>query len=280
VKILEPHEVRNMEALKQRLKANWTAGDFGKIAKSYNLGSIEFVNRLEIAKGERVLDVACGTGNLAIPAAKRGADVVGIDIAPNLIEQARARAAEEGLKIRFDEGDAEQLPYENTSFDKVITMFGAIFTPRPEVVAAEMLRVTRSGGTIAMANWTSAGFVGQMFKLMGSFVPPPPDLPSPLLWGDASKVRERFGDGVSSVKCVPRIIAFRFDGMNPAEVVAFWRSFYGPTQRAFQALEGNVAQQNELQRALEDLWAKNNKATTSNSVHVESEYLEVVAERR
>jgi SAM-dependent methyltransferase len=269
-----------MEALRNRVKATWCAGDFGKLAKSYYPSSIEFVDRLKITKGERILDVACGTGNSAIPAAKLGADVVGIDIVPNLVQQARARAAEEGLRIRFDEGDAEELPYENASFDKVITMFGAMFTPRPELVAAEMLRVTRSGGTIAMANWISGSFVGQMFKLIGSFVPPPSDMPSPILWGDVSKVRERLGDGVSSLKCTPRILAFQFDGMSPVEVVAFWRSFYGPIQRAFEALEGNTPQQNELQRALEDLWTKNNKSKTGSSVYVESEYLEVVAERR
>jgi SAM-dependent methyltransferase len=267
-----------MDALKVRLKGTWSAGDFGKIAQSYFPGSVEFIERLDIKSGERILDVACGSGNLAIPAAKLGADVVGIDIAPNLIEQARTRAQKEGLKIRFEEGDAEALSCETASFDKVVTMFGAIFAPRPELVAAELLRVTRPGGTIAMANWTASSFVGQMFKLIGSFVPPPSIMPSPVQWGDASKVRERLGEGISDIRCTPRTIAFRFDGMNSVQVVEFWRQFYGPTQRAFEALEGNPVKQNELFQALEQLWANNNQGKTGNTF-VESEYLEVIAVR-
>jgi len=267
-----------MEALKNRLKETWSTGDFGKIAECYNDDSIEFINRLKINRGERVLDVACGTGNLAIPAAKMGADVVGIDIAPNLIEQARVRASEGGLQIRFEEGDAEELPYEDASFDKVVTMFGAMFAPRPEIVAAELLRVTRPGGTIAMANWTSSAFVGQMFKLFGSFVPPPSIMPSPILWGDVEKVRERFGDGITSLKCTPQRIVFRFDDMDTSEVVGFWKKFYGPTKRTFEALEGHPEKQAELERALEQLWANNNKGSAGNT-YVETEYLEVIAVR-
>jgi SAM-dependent methyltransferase len=267
-----------MDDLKLRLKGTWCAGDFGKIAKSYNAGSIDFINRLNIQKGEKVLDVACGTGNLSIPAAKTGAEVTGIDIAPNLVEQARLRATEEGVKIHYDEGDVEQLPYEDASYDKVVTMFGAIFAPRPELVASELLRVTRSGGMIAMANWTAASFVGQMFKLMGSFVPPSTLMPSPLLWGDVSKVRERFGDGISELRCVPRTITFQFDGMTPGEVVSFWRQFYGPTQRAFEALSNNPDKQTELRIALEQLWTANNTGKAGKFC-VESEYLEVIAVR-
>jgi SAM-dependent methyltransferase len=267
-----------MEALKNRLKGTWSAGDFGQIAHSYYISSIEFVDRLKINRGERILDVACGTGNSAIPAAKLGGNVVGIDIAPNLVEQARVRALEEGLKIQYDEGDAEALPYEDASFDKVITMFGAIFAPRPEIVASELLRVTRSGGTIAMANWTGSSFIGQMFKIIGTFVPPPSIMPSPILWGDVSKIRERFGEGISSLHCAPRTLVFQFDGMSPAEVVGFWRKFYGPTQRAFEALEGNADKQTELKHALEQLWASNNKGKPG-STYVETEYLEVIAVR-
>ena len=269
-----------MDALKLRLKGTWTAGDFGKIAKSYNTGSIEFIDRLQINAGERVLDIACGTGNLAIPAAKRGANVAGIDIAPNLVEQAKERALEEGVKVNFVEGDAEQLPYEDQSFDKVVTMFGAMFAPRPEIVTSEMLRVTRSGGTIAMANWTPSGFAGQMFKLIGSFVPPSSLMPSPTQWGDPAKVRERFGDRVSSLNCVPRMISLQFDGMNPTEVIEFWRQFYGPTQRAFEALEGNPEKQAELRQALEQHFSKNNKAQQPGNICIESEYLEVTAVRK
>jgi 2-polyprenyl-3-methyl-5-hydroxy-6-metoxy-1,4-benzoquinol methylase len=176
-----------MESLKNRLKGTWSAGDFGRIAKSYETGAAEFIARLALKPGQRVLDVACSTGNLAIPAAKAGAEVIGIDIAPNLVEQARQRAASERLAIKFEEGDAEQLPYEDGSFDAVISMFGAMFAPRPDVVAAELTRVTRSGGLIAMANWTPSSFVGQMFKTIGALVPPPALMPSSLLWGRGSE---------------------------------------------------------------------------------------------
>jgi ubiquinone/menaquinone biosynthesis C-methylase UbiE len=169
-----------MIALKSRLKATWMAGDFGLIAKSYEPGAAEFVRRLSLPGGARVLDVACGTGNLAIPAARAGASVTGVDIAPNLLEQARSRAKASGVTVRFDEGDAEQLPYEDGSFDTVISMFGVMFAPRPELAAAELLRVCRSRGTIALATWTPSGFIGQMFKLMAGHVPPPANMPSPI----------------------------------------------------------------------------------------------------
>lgn len=160
------------DALAARTKATWMAGDFGKIAKSYEPGAAEFIERLHFQPGEQVLDVACGTGNLAIPAARSGAQVTGIDIAPNLVEQAQAWAHSEGLAIRFEEGNAEQMPYADASFDAVVTMFGAMFAPRPASTAAELVRVCRPGGRIAMANWMPDGFIGQMFKIIGKHVPP------------------------------------------------------------------------------------------------------------
>src|ERR687894_2778546 len=174
--------ITEMEALKSRLKATWMSGDFDKIAQIIEPGAAAFIERLALAPGTRVLDVACGTGNLSLPAARAGAAVTGIDIAPNLIETARRRALSEGLKIDFDEGDAEQLPYADASFDVVVTMFGAMFAPRPELVAAELVRVCRPGGRIAMANWTPGGFIGRMFKIGGRHVPPPPNMPPPVLW--------------------------------------------------------------------------------------------------
>ena len=158
--------------------------------------AVEFLNRLEIRAGTAVLDVACGSGQLALIAARRGARVTGVDIATNSIEAARGRAAAEGLDARFDEGDAEALPYAEGSFDVVATIFGAMFAPRPELVAAELVRVCRPGGTIAMANWTKDGFIGQMFKTIARFIAPP-GMPSPVLWGDETVVRERFGANVS-----------------------------------------------------------------------------------
>jgi SAM-dependent methyltransferase len=267
----------DMNALKHRLKATWMAGDFGLIAQSYETGAAEFVHRLGLAPGTRVLDVACGTGNLAVPAARVGAEVVGVDIATNLLEQARVRAAGEGLTVRFDEGDAEKLPYPDASFDAVVSMFGVMFAPRPEVAAAELLRVCRTGGTIALANWTPGGFVGQMFRTIASHVPPPAGVPSPIQWGDEAKVRERLGGGSSELRTTPRMIAFDFP-LDPPEVVEFWRVYYGPTNRAFEALAAEPGKQAALRADLEKLWTSKNQAK-GGATRVESVYLEVIAIR-
>lgn len=264
-----------MEALKTKLKTTWMAGDFDKIARTYAPGAAEFIERLSLKPGERVLDVACGSGNLSFPAARAGCVVTGVDIATNSIETARARAKAEDMKIKFDEGDAESLPYSDASFDTVVTMFGAMFAPRPELVAAELKRVCRPGGRIAMANWTPSGFIGQMFKITASHVAPPPNVPSPVLWGNEETVRERMRDGIADLRLTRRMISFNL-AMSPVETVEFFRAWYGPTQRAFAALDekGQAA----LRRDLERLWAEGNRATNGRTL-VESEYLEVVAVR-
>ncbi|QDU21368.1 class I SAM-dependent methyltransferase [Urbifossiella limnaea] len=264
----------DIDALKGRLKATWMAGDFGLIAKSYEAGAAEFVRRLGFAPGSRVLDVACGTGNLAVPAARAGAVVTGVDIATNLLEQARSRAAAEGLTARFDEGDAEKLSYPDASFDAVISMFGVIFAPRPELAAAELLRVCRPGGTIALANWTPGGFIGQVFKTIAGHVSPPAGMPSPLRWGDEATVRERLGAGTEQ-SLTKRMIRFEFP-LTPTEVVEFWRVYYGPTCRAFEALSGEPGKQAALRADLEQLWTGHNQASPG-ATRVESEYLEVIA---
>jgi len=268
-------QTTEFDALKARLRATWIAGDFGQIARFLAREAEEFVKRLGLKPGTKVLDVACGTGNLALPAARLGATVTGVDIAPNLIEQARANAAQEGLKAQFDEGDAEALPYDDASFDAVITMYGAMFAPRPDLVASELKRVVKPGGIIAMGNWTPTGFIGQMFKTTAGHVPPPPGMTSPVLWGKDDVVRERFADGVSEVKTTPRIVKFEFP-FSPAEVVEHFRVYYGPTNKAFGALDENG--QAALRRDLEQLWTANNKATDG-TTSVEAEYLEVIAVR-
>ena len=263
-----------MESLKSRLKAMWMTGDFGQVAKHIETGAEEFIARLALEPGVRLLDVACGSGNLAIPAARGGAVVTGVDIATNLLEQARARAASEGLKIQFDEGDAESLPYADATFDEVVSMFGAMFAPRPALVAAELVRVCRPGGQIAMANWTPGGFIGQMFKVSGKYVPPP-DMPSPLKWGDEESVRERLRDGIADLCLTRRTCPFKYP-FPPAEVVESFRRYYGPTQRAFDALDAD--RQAALRSELERLWAGHNQATDG-TTYVEGEYLEVLATR-
>ena len=180
-----------IEQIKSNMRSTWMAGDFGVVAKTVAAGADEFIARLNIPAGARVLDIACGTGNTAIPLARRGCIVTGVDIAPNLLEQARARAAAEHLAITFDEGDAEALPYGDATFDAVTTMFGAMFAPRPELVASEMARVLRPGGLLAMGNWGPGAFVARMFKVGSSHVPPPPGIQPPILWGDDATVRQR-----------------------------------------------------------------------------------------
>lgn len=262
-----------LDELKTRLKAMWMAGDFGQVAKHIETGAEEFIARLAFKPGARVLDVACGSGNLALPAARAGAVVTGVDIAPNLVEQARARAAAENLTIQFDEGDAENLPYGDASFDEVVTMFGAMFAPRPAVVAAELVRVCRPGGRIAMANWTPAGFVGQMFKVGGKHVPPPAHMPPPVKWGEEETVRERLREGIADLQLTRRICQFNYP-FPPAEVVEFFRTYFGPTQRAFASLDADG--QAALRADLEQLWTAHNQAT-GHSTQVAGEYLEVIA---
>lgn len=264
----------DLDQLKSRMKATWMAGDFGQIANFTAQEAANFVERIGIAPGSKVLDVACGTGNTAIPAARAGADVTGIDIAPNLLEKARQRAAEEGLPIRFQEGDAEDLPFPDHSFDVVLTMYGAMFAPRPERVAAELIRVCKSGGTIAMANWTPEGFVGKNFALMAKMVPPPP-VPPPVLWGDESVVRQRLSQGTKQIDCLRQHASFMFP-FPPKDVVGLFRQYFGPTQVAFSRLDESG--QAALAAQLEALYHEHNLSPSGDTV-VRGEYLEVRAIR-
>ena len=266
----------DLEALKARLKATWMSGDYGTFARYLEPGAAEFFQRLDVKPGTRLLDIACGSGQLALMAARAGADVAGVDIAANLIEQARTRAQAEGLAVRFEEGDAENLPYPDRSFDLVASLIGAMFAPRPEVAAAEMLRVCRPGGRIAMANWTPQGFVGQMFRTTGKHVSPSPSLPPPVLWGEEAVVRERFGEGVTELRLTRRLYPFRYP-FPPAEVVKYFRTYFGPMVRAFAALDAEG--QDGLRHDLEQLWSSHNQATDG-STAVDAEYLEVLATRQ
>jgi len=261
------------DPLTERVRATWTAGDFGRIARGYVRGAGEFIARLGLEAGERVLDVACGTGNLSLPAARTGAVVTGVDIAPNLLAQAEARAAIERVSVKFELGDAEQLPYTDGEFQTVVTMFGSMFAPRPDRAARELLRVTQSGGRIAMANWTPAGFIGEMLRTTSAYVPAPAGIPSPLLWGTEDAVRSRLGDGVTSLTLTRRLMTFEYP-VGPEQVVNEFRLWYGPTLRAFAALD--ETQRNGLRRDLETLWAENNRANDG-TTRVQSEYLEVIA---
>jgi SAM-dependent methyltransferase len=267
--------VGDVVPLKQKMRAMWMSGDFGKVAAFAAVGAAEFVARLDILPGMKVLDVACGTGNLSIPAAKAGADVLGVDIASNLLGQARMRAAAAGVAATFEEGDAEQLPCADSSFDLVMSMFGAMFAPRPDRVTAEFLRVCRPGGTIAMASWTRNGFVGQMSALTNGHAAPPAGVPSPLLWGDEATVRERLGIGASRIRCTRRMITLDYP-FSPREAVAFFRQYYGPTAATFARLDGSA--QDALAKDLERLWEEKNESGGAGTL-VRSEYLEVLVTR-
>ncbi len=265
-----------METLKVRLKATWMSGNYGTIAEYLEPGAMEFLSRIPIEPGTRVLDVACGAGQISIPAARAGAKVVGVDIATNLIDQARARASAENLDARFEESDAEMLPFEDGTFDIVVSLIGAMFAPRPELVAAEMTRVCRPGGKIIMGNWTPDGFVGKTFKINGKHVPPPSLMPAPVEWGDEETVRERFKNGVSHLKLSRRFYPIEFP-FPPSKVVEFFREYLGPTLKAFAALDAE--KQLALRQDLENLWTEYNTATDG-TTSLMSEYLEVVAQRQ
>jgi ubiquinone/menaquinone biosynthesis C-methylase UbiE len=264
-----------MEQLKEKMRATWMAGDFGKIAEYSAKCAEDFVESLDIRPGTQVLDVACGTGNLAIPAARKGARVTGVDIATNLLVQARARAEGEGLEIALKEGDAEQLPFPAEHFDVVMSMFGAMFAPDPERVASELARVCRHGGKIAMASWTPEGFTGKMFRLARRHVPPPVELPAPTLWGDEAVARLRFRDHGVEIKTTRRSILFEYP-FSPREVVQFFREYFGPTKIAFSLLD--AAGQDEFRDDLEKLWSEHNQAKDGKTA-IQNEYLEVIGTR-
>jgi len=268
----------SIDKIKDSMRATWMAGDFGVVARTISGAADEFIGRLDLPPSPcHLLDVACGTGNLAIPAAKRGAAVTGVDIAPNLLVQARERAAVEGLTITFDEGDAEALPYPNASFDVVVTMFGAMFAPRPELVASELARVLKPGGLLAMANWNPASFTGKMFRLGAQHAPPPPGIAPPVLWGDEATVRVRLAPDFSNI--TTELIPIDFDmPFDAAGCVDFFRTYFGPTQMAFNRLD--AASQSTFAAELEALWSGDN-VSPAPAAHtlIRNEYLQVVATR-
>jgi len=263
-----------VESLKTRLKKIWMAGDYDRFSRYMEGDARDFYERLNVAPGCQLLDVGCGSGQLALIAAKDGLEVTGVDIASNLVERARTRAQAEGLRARFEEADAEALPFEDASFDVVVSLIGAMFAPRPELVAKELLRVCNPGGTIAMANWTPQGFVGQMFKTIAKFIAPS-GMPSPVLWGDEATVRERLGKGLSELNLVKRHYTFSYP-FPPSEVVEFFRLYYGPTNEAFASLDAGGRE--SLRRELETLWSSHNRTGTGCTT-VFAEYLEVIGIR-
>jgi len=267
-----------IEKIKDGMRNTWMAGDFGVVARTISGAAESFAEHIPFPFGARILDVATGSGNVALPLAQRGATVTGVDIAPNLLVQARERAAAENLAIIFDEGDAEQLPYADASFDAVATMFGAMFAPRPEIVASELARVLKPGGTLAMANWNPGSFTGAMFKLGSKHVPPTHNFPPPVLWGDVATATARLEPYFSNIST--ELIPIDFDlPYSPAGSVDFFRKYFGPTQVAFSRLDGPG--QAAFAADLEALWASANVSPTPEThTLVHNEYLRVLATRK
>lgn len=270
-------EIPQLEAVKARQKATWESGDFGQIARTIENVAEEFMSHRPLQPGRQVLDVACGTGNLAVIAARHGCVVSGLDLASNLVDQARKRADDEGLSIAYVEGDAEELPYEAEQFDLVVSMFGVMFAPRPALVVSELQRVTKPGGRLALANWTPEGFIGKMFQVFKAHLPPPPaGVPSSLDWGQESKVKELLQSGFSGIQFTRRTALMRYP-FPPAETVEFFRQYYGPTRRAFASLAPNA--QDALRRDLVELQTAHNSTDIPGTTAVAAEYFEITATR-
>ena len=269
--------IQNLEAVKSRMKDVWNSGDYGRFATYMEPGAVEILRGWNIAPGAKLLDVACGAGQISIPAARAGVNVTGVDIAPNWILAARGRARNEGLDAKFDEGDAESLPYKAGTFDVVTTLVGAMFAPRPELVASELVRVTKPGGRILMVNWTPEGLVGRMFKTIGKHLPPPSDVPSPLLWGNEEVVKTRFGNSVSHIILTKKFYPVWSYPFGVPEVVQFFFDNYGPTNRASQALDGE--KRAALRKDLEQVFSEYNIARDGTTT-LHGEYLEVDAVKK
>lgn len=261
----------DLSLVKARQQQTWASGDYTAVASRIVLVSELLAETADLHAGWRVLDVACGNGNATLAAARSGTTAIGVDYVPALLESARERAVTEGLDAEFRDGDAERLPFGDNEFDAVLSVFGAMFAPDHERTAAEMLRVSRPGGRIALASWTPDGFVGQMFRVVSRYIAPPAGVASPLLWGTDEHLTQLFGKEIATAHSTERVYTFRFSSAE--EYVAFFRRWYGPTLKAFQALDG--ADQSKLAADLAAL-ARDHDIHRTRDVAIPSTYLETV----
>jgi ubiquinone/menaquinone biosynthesis C-methylase UbiE len=265
----------NLAAMKAKQQIAWSSGDYALIGTTLQIVGEELCEALDLRSGQKVLDVAAGNGNISLAAARRWCDVVSTDYVPSLLERGRTRAAAEGLSIDFREADAEALPFADAAFDTVVSTFGVMFTPNQDKAAAEMLRVCKSGGQIGLANWTPEGYIGQVFKLLGKYLPPPAGSKSPALWGTREYLTGLFGPAALGIKTKARDFNFRY--RSPAHFLDVFKTYYGPMLKAFAALD--ETKQRDLKDDLQSLIGRLNKADDGTMV-VPSEYLEVVITKR
>lgn len=252
----------------------WTAGDFPKMGAELSIVGEMLCESVPIHAGDRVLDVATASGNAALAAARRRAQVTGVDITPALLERARQRASAEGLHIDFQLGDATALAFADASFDVVMSTFGAIFAPNPEKTAAEMARVCRSGGKIAMANWVPEGFLGKLFRLLARYSPADSHVDAPVSWGDEVVLKRRLGPYVSDIRIKREAVRFR--SLSPDHWVEFMKTYFGPAILAFE--RSSPATREALAAEMADLVRQFNRASNGTAL-AESEYLDIVATR-
>jgi SAM-dependent methyltransferase len=263
--------VTDLAALKLKQQATWSAGDYAVIGTTLQIVGETLCESLDLRAGERVLDVAAGNGNATLAAARRWCDVVSTDYVGALLERGKARASAEGLAVRFEEADAENLPYAHGSFDVVLSTFGVMFTPSQEKAASELVRVCRTGGKIGLANWTPTGFIGELFKVIGRYIPPPPGVRPPPLWGTEERLRELFGERIAKLEAQRRHFVFRY--RSPQHWLDTFRTYYGPTNKAFNAVGAD--KEESLAADLIGLVQRFN-STTDGAMVVPSEYLEAV----
>jgi SAM-dependent methyltransferase len=262
-------------SIKAKQQATWSSGDFAVIGTTLQIVGETLAEAADVRAGERVLDVAAGNGNATLAAAHRFADVTSTDYVPALLDKGRARAEAEGLKVAFQVADAEELPFADATYDVVLSTFGVMFAPNHARTAAEMLRVLRGGGRIGLANWTPEGFIGQLFKLVGGYLPPAAGLKSPALWGTEPHIVALFGSQAVAISCVRKHFNFRY--RSSAHWIQVFRDFYGPTHKAFAALD--APRRTSLERDITELLERFNTAG-KDSLVVPGEYLEVVITKR
>jgi ubiquinone/menaquinone biosynthesis C-methylase UbiE len=265
----------DLAAIKRRQQATWASGDYHMIGTQIAIVSELLIEALDLHSTERVLDVATGSGNAALAAARRGCTVVGLDYVPALLIRARRRAEADGLEADFVAGDAEDLPFDDDSFDVVSSVFGAMFAPDQDKTASELARVCRPGGRIGLVAHTPDGFIGQLFRTNARHVPPPAGLHPPVLWGTDERLGELFGDMSTEIRSFRRTYVFRY--RSPEHFLQYWRTFYGPTMKAFEAV--GEAGRDSLQTDLLNLIAKFNRAEDGTMI-VPTEYLETVIVKR